>query len=54
MRRIYHLVGRLLFSRQQEWERQRSAKTVVFTVTFSLVLGLLLAMTIRLMYRHQQ
>lgn len=53
MRWIYHQVGRLLFSRQQAWEQQKSAKTVVFTVAFSLILGLLLAITIRIMYRHQ-
>ena len=52
MEKIYAIVGRWCFPRQQDWEQRRSAKTIVWTVVFTLMLGLALAKILR-MIDHQ-
>ncbi len=54
MQLIYNLVGRLMFGRQQVWERRKNGKILVLTVAFSLALGLVLAEVLRLMYHHRK
>jgi hypothetical protein len=54
MQMIYNLLGRLCFSRQQDWEQRRSAKTLVLTVAFALALGFAVAEVIRIMYYHKK
>lgn len=49
---IYRLLGRLLFSRQQPWEQERSVKTMLVTIGFALLLGLVIAKGIHLLYNH--
>jgi len=53
MQMIYSLIGRLLFPRQQDWERRKNAKTFVLTVAFTLCCCLILAEMMRLMYYHK-
>ena len=52
MEKIYAIVGRWCFPRQQDWEQRRSAKTIVWTVVFTVMLGLALAKILR-MIDHQ-
>jgi hypothetical protein len=47
--RLFAIVGKLLFPRQQDWEQRRSAKTFVFVVLFALALGFVLMKVIRMM-----
>ena len=54
MQNLYDFVGRWLFSRQQDWEQRKSAKTLVLTVAFTLVFGAFMAEAIRMMYNHQK
>jgi hypothetical protein len=39
---FFAFLGKLLFPRQPEWERQRNAKLLTITLIFSLGLGLFL------------
>jgi hypothetical protein len=52
MQKFYDLLGRLLFPRQQGWERRKGAKAMLFTVVFSLVFGLIVAEVMRVAYHH--
>jgi hypothetical protein len=52
MQMLYDLLGRLLFPRRQRWEQRKSAKAMMFTLAFSLTLGLVMAAVMRLMYNH--
>jgi hypothetical protein len=52
--RIFYFIGRMLFPKQQDWQQTRSAKTLVFVLTFSLVLAYAVAKVIRLYYNHQR
>ena len=54
MHRLYDLLGRWLFPRQQSWQQRKSARTLVLTVAFTLAIGPVMAETIRLMYYHQK
>ena len=54
MQRFYDLLGRMIFPRQQDWEQRKNAKILVFTVTFALALGFIMAAMIRLMYDHKK
>ena len=47
--RLFDLIGKLLFSRQQDWERRRSAKIFVSAVAVGLLLGLVLFGVLHLM-----
>lgn len=50
MQMFYHLLGRLLFPRRQNWEQRKNARDMVFTVAFSLAFGLVMAVVIRTAY----
>ena len=52
MQKLYDVLGRLLFPRRQIWDQRKSAKTLVLTVAFSLAMGLILAVVVRMMYYH--
>ena len=54
MQLIYRLLGRLIFSRQQPWEQERSVKTMLLTIGFALALGLAISKIIHLLYNHQK
>ena len=47
--RLFDLIGKLLFSRQQDWERRRSAKILISAITVGVVLGLVLWQVMKLM-----
>ena len=51
MHRLYDLLGRWLFPRQQSWQQRKSARTLVLTVAFTLAIGLVMAEAIRLRVR---
>lgn len=52
MQMFYNLIGRVFFSRMQEWERRRTAKTMTFVVGFSFLFALVIAKVIRMAYNH--
>ena len=54
MQLIYDQLGRLLFPRRQKWQQRQTAKLMVHTVAYSLVLGLAMAAVIYLMYSHRK
>ncbi len=54
MQNLYRLLGRCLFSRCQDWEQRKNAKTLVFTVAFTLMHGLIMAKIIHIIYNHQK
>ena len=54
MELIYNLLGRLLFTRRQDWHQRRSAKTLVLTIAFSVAFGLVMAEVIRFAYNHKR
>jgi hypothetical protein len=47
--RIFDLIGKVIFPRQQEWERRRNAKVMVVAVTVGLFLGLVLWKVLKMM-----
>jgi|APCry1669193181_1035450.scaffolds.fasta_scaffold395791_2 cell division protein FtsX len=49
---FYALIGKIFFSRQQDWKQQKSAKTMTWVVVFSVVLALVLAKVMKLLYNH--
>jgi hypothetical protein len=44
---IYHLVGKVFFRRQQDWEREKNAKIMTWVFLFSLLLALGFALLIK-------
>jgi hypothetical protein len=53
LERLFHLVGRLCFPRQQDWQQTRSAKLLVGVLGFCLVIALMTAFAIRFMNNRQ-
>lgn len=49
--RIFDLIGKLIFPRQQDWERRRNAKVMVVVVVFSLTLGYALWKLLKILNR---
>lgn len=47
---FYDLIGKVFFRRQQDWERRKNAKTMVFVILFSLALALVVAKVLKMMY----
>jgi flagellar biogenesis protein FliO len=54
MERIFYFIGRMLFPKQQDWQQTRSAKTLVFVLAFSLIIGYVMMKVIRLYYSHER
>ena len=54
MQMFYDFIGRLLFPRQQDWAQRKNAKTLVFTIGFTLLLGVIMAKIFRILYNHQR
>lgn len=54
LERFFYFLGRKLFPRQQDWQQTRSAKTLVFVVSFSLILAYVTAKLIRMMYNESK
>ena len=54
MERFFYFLGRVLFPRQQDWQQTRSAKTLVYVIAFSLVLGYCVMKLIKAYYNHQR
>lgn len=52
--RLFDLIGRLFFPRQQDWERRRNAKIMTTAVTLGVILGLLVMWLIKFMNRVQK
>jgi hypothetical protein len=51
--KFYDLLGRWWFPHQQDWQQRRNVKIMLFTLAFTLALGMGLAEAIRMMYYHQ-
>ncbi len=49
---FFDLIGKVFFRRQQDWERQKNARTMTFVILFSLGLALVVAKIIKMMYYH--
>ena len=54
MQKFYDQLGRRLFPRRQDWAQRQGARILVFTVGFSLILGLVMGEVIRIMYDHKR
>jgi len=52
MEMFYNFIGKVFFSRMQDWERRRTAKTMTFVVGFSVIFALIIAKVIKLAYNH--
>jgi uncharacterized membrane protein SirB2 len=50
MERVYVLLGKIFFPRQQEWKQSKNAKLVVYVLCFALVVGLVVMKLLRLLY----
>ncbi len=48
MGKFYQFIGSLLFRRQQEWQRQRNGRIMLWTVVVALTLGLAIGAVIKL------
>jgi hypothetical protein len=49
---LYNLVGRLFFSRQPDWQRQRSARIYFWVALFSTSFALILVAGMRILANH--
>jgi hypothetical protein len=48
--KLFDWIGKIVFPRQQEWERRRNAKIMTAAVTLGLALGWAVAAVIRHLY----
>jgi hypothetical protein len=46
---IYQFIGSLFFRRQQDWERRKNARIMLWTVVVALGLALVIATAIKLL-----
>jgi len=46
---VFDILGKIFFPHQQEWQRRRNAKIMIYVVVASLVCGLLLMLVFKLM-----
>lgn len=52
--RLLGIIGKLVFPRQQEWERRRNAKVMLAAVSVGLFLGLVLWKLLKMMNQIQK
>jgi len=49
---FYYMIGALFFRRQQDWERRKNARIMLWTLIVSLGLALALATAIKMLNKH--
>lgn len=48
--KCFALLGRVIFPRRQEWEQRRNAKLLFGVLAFSILLGLVVMVLIKMIY----